>query len=131
MTSRYGNTPHYILKSGMVFYGDEGREKPARSNKIGFLFDLHEGILHKHGSAELVEPRFEEMKSALARAGFVDMAEDLVYMAIDISEENAEMLEEINAAIATMGRIKHLYNLLTDREIEAKLAPLLPMESFP
>lgn len=90
------------------------REIILMTDQIAIAFDRSDGTLHKHGNPKNVELWRTQAIEKFRKAGFDDMANDLIIMIGQFP------LEEINKCISTSGYCKTLYEKLNTLPIEGK-----------
>ena len=96
--------------------GQDGSDEILRVPSGGYLGVIFttDGVLHKHGPAGMVERRMGKMREALKSAGPAGegVLSEMRMLRLPVDELNAEMIEEINACLATTGRVAGLADRL-------------------
>lgn len=98
----------YQIENGSVlyFYDAEHSHVVGQENDLfAVLWDSDGNILQKHGRADLVQARFEQMREAFVKAGFDQLAASLVIVTFPATPE---ALEEVNACIEISNRVGQL-----------------------
>lgn len=115
-------TGPYSIEFGDICFKDSGGRILSsidRTELLAVAYDEIDGVLHKHGRADRVESWATDARKKFADGGFDELAKSLVVVSFP---GTAETINELNACIATSGRVKNLIASL--KEIDRIATPL-------
>jgi len=94
----------YVLAQGKVMFSTRLNtvEICDETDTLAVLFDVNDGILHKHGEKSKVAMDHERMVKAFTSSGYSEFAKGLELIEFSITPET---IEELNACIGTTGRV--------------------------
>jgi len=96
----------YSIEFGDICFKDSGGHivsSIAGSELLAIAFDEADGVLHKHGRADRVAKWAEGARKRFSDNGFEELAKSLVVVSFP---GTADTINELNACIATSGRVK-------------------------
>lgn len=123
------DTGPYVIEHGDTWFrtgpskgglGSGLRHICGPSELLAVAFDSDDGMLHKHGTAEMVTKWADNAREKLKSNGLDNWAQNLVVLSFP---PMPEALEELNACIACTGRILGFQNRL-----ESLIAPPRPSQ---
>lgn len=127
----------YVIVHGDLWYEESGLRQdgplgPQRrhvcdgTGEIGVAYDAGSGTLHKHGESARVQRWASATRRKFSGAGYEDMARDIVVISFPVTPET---VAELNACVATTGRVATLQARLT-RLLETR-PELLTLPRYP
>lgn len=99
--------PYYIEHGDLWFQSSTGRAGVGRhvcdgTQRIAVAYDAEDGVVHKHGSAELVEAWASKTRTKFSGGGLPQLAEAIVVLSFPVLQVT---VDELNLCIATTGRV--------------------------
>ncbi|WP_315920948.1 hypothetical protein [Mesorhizobium sp. SP-1A] len=112
----------YVLAQGKVLFSTQLNtvEICDETDTLAVLYDVNDGILHKHGEKSKVSMDHERMVKAFTSGGYSEFAKTLELVEFSITPET---IEELNACIGTTGRVLRFKERLMDLAEESENFP--------
>lgn len=112
MTAAQHDGPYRIEYGDAWYVSDADRRHVCDGSQfLAVAFDAEDMVLHKHGRAERVEAWADKTRKMFTEAGHGELAEMIVVLAFPVTPET---ISELNACIATTGRIAGLQKRLEE-----------------
>jgi hypothetical protein len=103
----------YQIENGTVYYfgnADHAHIVCQENELFAVLWDSDGNVLQKHGKADLVQARHDQMRDAFISGGFHGLAASLTIATFPATPET---LEEVNACIEISNRVGKLEERLS------------------
>lgn len=112
----------YVLAQGKVLFSTQLNtvEICDETDTLAVLYDVNDGILHKHGEKSRVSMDHERMVKAFASGGLSEFGKALELVEFSITPET---INELNACIGITGRVLRFKERLLKLAEESENSP--------